>query len=197
VADAAGGNNADADLDTLAFVTSAWPNPQVREIVQIPQQNRTSLEITVINNSRHSSPDGGITLSFPDFTRPSDRERIEGVDVPEGMALHLIPAGGDLFGRNGAQRVARHLMIEVHGAWNPREVRTLRLDVLRTQTPVLVKYRSALADESGEYRNTPTDSPALDQQGWPALSCLLGGQATGLVQQPRTGVQALESGGRQ
>lgn len=191
------GNSIDADLAELAFVTSARPNPQVQEILQVPGDDRTSLQITVVNNSRHASPDGGITLSFPDFTRPSDRERIDDVVVPEGMALHVIPAGGELFGRNGVAQVARHLMIEVHGSWRPRQTRSLELDVLGTMARVVVQYRSALSDNGGDYHNTPAESDALDQQGWPAFACVVGSGDSDPAEDQRATAQATETGGRQ
>lgn len=191
------GGRADDDLAEMAFVTSSSPNPEIRNVLQVPGGGRTHLEITVVNNSRHASPDGGITLSFPDFNRPSDRARFENIAVPEGMALHVIPAGGELFGRNGVARAARHLMIEVHGSWGPRQARTLELDVLDTPVPVVVHYRSALSDSGGDYHNTPADSHALDQQGWPAFACLIGSGSSSLAQSRNASDQGVETRGRQ
>ena len=162
------------DMAELSFVTSTTPNPLVQDVVQVPGDGRTALKVTVVNNSRHASPDGGITLSFPELTRPTDRSRIEDVRVPEGMALHVIPAGGQLFGRNGLPQVARHLMIEVHGPWQPRQSRTLEIQLRAAEAPLLVHYRSALSDEDNNYRNAPAQSGRLDQQGWPAMACSIG-----------------------
>lgn len=184
------GAGAESDLAEMAFVASTRPNPAIEKIVQVPlEEGRTRLRITVRNNSRHASPDGGITLSFPGLTRPDDDIRIAGVDVPEGMALHIIPAGGSLFGRSGLEQVAEHLMIEIHGAWQQRQARTLALDVLQTQLPVAVQYRSALSDENGDYFNTPTESVVADQQGWPAFSCALGGSLPTVAAEDRSTAQ--------
>lgn len=173
-------SSVESDMAGLAFVTSTGPNPLVQEIVQVPGDGRAALKVTVVNNSRHASPDGGITLSFPELTSPSDRSRVEGVRVPDGMALHVIPAGSQLFGRNGQSQVARHLMIEVHGPWQPRQSRTLEIQLRAGDTPLLVYYRSALSDENNDYRNAPAQSDRLDQQGWPAMVCSIsGGDAAG------------------
>lgn len=176
VASAEIGNEA-SDMAELTFVTSTRPNPLVQKVVQVPGDDGPALMVTVVNNSRHASPDGGITLSFPELTRSSDRARIEDVRVPDGMALHVIPAGGQLFGRNGRAQVARHLMIEVHGAWQPRQARTLEIALRGNDAPVLVYYRSALSDDDDAYRNAPIESDTLDQQGWPAMACVVGGTA--------------------
>ncbi|NBB92286.1 MAG: hypothetical protein GVY32_03860 [Gammaproteobacteria bacterium] len=182
---------ADTDLAELAFVTSTGPNPMIEDVVQVPRGgNATTLRVTVVNNSRHASPDGGITLSFPEWTRPGDRERITDVVVPEDMALHVIPAGGRLFGRDGIERTASHLMVEVHGPWRPRQARTLDIDLSADATPVLVRYRSAMSDDDGDYRNTPARSVAVDQQGWPAYSCTLGKPESGLLGQRTATLQA-------
>lgn len=165
----------ESDMAELAFVTSTTPNPMIQDVVQVPGDGRTALKVTVVNNSRYASPDGGITLSFPELNRPSDRSRIEDVRVPDGMALHVIPAGGQLFGRNGRPQVARHLMIEVHGPWQPRASRTLEIQLREAEAPVLVYYRSALSDEGNNYRNAPAESDRIDQQGWPAMACSIGG----------------------
>lgn len=178
----ASANGVEDDLASLAFVTSKRPVPEIERITQIPAEGRTTLRITVVNNSRHASPDGGVTLSFPRLTRPSDSARIDNVVLPDGMALHVIPAGGELFGRNGLAQEARHLMVEAHGPWSPGQVRTLQLDVLTRQAPVLVHYRSALSDGNGDYRNAPYRSDIRDQQGWPAFACLLGAREGQLVE---------------
>lgn len=186
---AAGVDSSGADLAELAFVTSSSPNPRIQKMLQVPGDQGTRLKLTVVNNSRHGSPDGGITLSFPELTSPSDRARLEQVDVPDGMALHVIPAGGEVFARKGRTQVARHLMVEVHGSWQPRQVRTLELDLIGTTAPVVVHYRSALADASGVYHNTPAESDALDQQGWPSYVCLVGGRGFVGVDRGRTTAQ--------
>lgn len=181
----------ETDLAEMAFVTSTRPNPTIEDIVQVPRGgDLTTLRVTVVNNSRHASPDGGITLSFPEWTRPEDRERIVDIAAPQGMALHVIPAGGRLFGRNGLEQTAGHLMVEVHGPWRPRQTRTLDIEVSGDAVPVLVRYRSAMSDDDGEYHNTPARSVALDQQGWPAYSCTMGSPEIGLLGQRTATVQS-------
>ncbi len=187
----------EADLAELAFVTSTRPNPKISSIVQAPGgDEHTRLRVTVVNNSRHASPDGGITLSFPKFTRRSDRARVGDVVVPEGMALHVIPAGDPLFGRNGREQTASHLMIEVHGAWQPRQSRTLEVEVSDLAAPVPVRYRSALSDDSGAYHNAPARSGSLDQQGWPVLTCTIGSSQPVMTRDERITVRAHGRGGR-
>lgn len=186
--------SAESDLADLAFATAARPSPLIKRIEQSPLEDRTKLSLEVVNNSRHVSPDGGMTVSFPGLGRTSDRFRVGNVVVPKGMALHVIPAGDRLFGRNGLIQAAEHLMIEVHGAWRPRQVRTLEIEILGTTDPVVVRYRSALADANGDYRNTPTESDILDQQGWPALACLMGMADSSLAE---TGRVSSEVGGQQ
>ncbi|NBD95898.1 MAG: hypothetical protein GVY11_05415 [Gammaproteobacteria bacterium] len=185
-----GDTDVESDLADLTFATAAWPRPLVRRIEQSPLRDRTRLALEVVNNSRHVSPDGGMTVSFPDLDRPSDRSRVGNVVVPEGMALHVIPAGGRLFGQNGLARTAEHLMIEVHGVWRPRQVRRLEIDILAVGAPLVVRYRSALSDDSGDYRNTPADSDTLDQQGWPAHTCLMGVPDSSLAERGRTSGEA-------
>lgn len=185
----------ETDLAEMAFVTSTRPNPRIEDVVQTTHGNdRTTLRITVVNNSRHASPGGGITLSFPEFTRRSDRARIDNVAVPEGMTLHIIPAGGQLFGRNGREQAASHLMIEVHGAWRPRQARTLEIEVSGIAAPVPVRYRSALSDNRGDYHNAPAQSGFLDQQGWPVLTCTIGSVRPVVTGNDRATVRVLDGG---
>lgn len=188
-------SNVDSDLAELAFVTSTRPNPRVESMLQVPGAgNLTTLQLTVVNNSRHASPDGGITLSFPALSRPSDRARIGKVVIPEGMALHVIPAGGRLFGRNGLEQRAKHLMIEVHGPWRPRQTRTLEIEISGTSSAIPVRYRSAMSDSRGTYHNTPRQSASPDQQGWPAHACMLGGNQHALAGNSAADTHSAESG---
>lgn len=173
--------SAESDLAELTYVTASRPVAHLRDVVQVPSADRVLLRLTVVNNSRHASPAGGITLSFPGFTRPSDRARIESVVVPEGMDLHVIAAGGRVFGRNGLAQRAEHLMVEVHGPWQPRQARTLDVAVSSADKRLEVRFRSALSDAGGNYQNTPVESGVIDQQGWPARACTFRGQMQGAI----------------
>lgn len=182
--------SAETDLTELTYVTASRPVPHFGEMVQVPGAGRALLRLTVVNNSRHASPDGGITLSFPGFTRPSDRSLIESVVVPEGMALHVIPAGGRVYGRDGLVQQAEHLMVEVHGPWQPRQSRTLEVAVSSADKPAEVRFRSAFSDAGGTYQNTPVESLMLDQQGWPARTCTFKAGGAAPVDEERLAAQS-------
>jgi hypothetical protein len=168
------GLDTDSDLKALSFATATRAQPHIKDFIQMPGEQQTTVRLSVVNNSPHESPDGGMTLSFPDLVSPGDRERILDVVVPEGMSLHVIPAGGQLFGRTGRLQLASYLMVEVHGPWHSGQRRTMEVVIEHDDSTLPIQYRSALSDATGDYWNTPTSASTTDQQGWPVESCLLG-----------------------
>ena len=165
------------DEASLLSLTARQPRPSIQQLVYQRGEGYLSLGVTARNSTRHASPDGGITLSFPQLDQPSDDARIESVNVPDGMSLHIIPAGGRLYARNGQPSIAQHLMVEVHGPWPAESARRLELTIQNQNQPLHVRYRSALSDEQRRYFNAPSSAPLLDQQGWPVMHC----QAAGLT----------------
>lgn len=164
----------DSDMAALSFATATRAQPHVESIVQMPDEKQTTIRLTVTNNSPHHSPDGGMTVSFPTLESPDDVERVLDVVVPDVMALHVIPAGGQLYGRMGRPQTASYLMIEAHGPWQARQSRTLEIVIEHAESALPVKYRSALSDEAGGYSNAPASADVADQQGRPAKACLVG-----------------------
>lgn len=162
------------DEASLLSLTARQPTPSIQPLVYEHGDGYLSLGVTARNSTRHGSRDGGITLSFPQLDQPSDDARIESISVPDGMSLHVIPAGGQLYARNGQPSTAQHLMVEVHGPWPAETSRRLELTIRYPEQPLKVRYRSALSDEQRRYLNAPASASLLDQQGWPVMHCQAG-----------------------
>ncbi len=164
-------------MAALSYATATTVQPHIQGFVHVPDKAHAAIRMTVTNNSPYPSPEGGMTLSFPAFDAPGDVDRIVEVVVPEGLALHVIPAGGQLYGRNGNSQAADYLMVEAYGPWDPQQSRTIQVMIERVAVPVAVQYRSALADTAGNYINTPAFSDQADQQGWPIHTCVVDSNA--------------------
>jgi hypothetical protein len=161
-------------MAALSFATATRAQPRVESLVQVPDEQQTTIRLTVSNNSAHHSPDGGMTISFPTLDSPDDAERVLDVAVPDGMALHVIPAGGRLYGRTGRLQTASYLMVEAHGPWQARQSRALEIVIQHEESGLPVQYRSALSDSAGDYTNAPASADVVDQQGWPVEACVIG-----------------------
>lgn len=126
-----------------------------------------TIQMTVRNDGG-SSPEGGLTFSFPQLTGTGDASRVEGVLPPAGFSWVSRAKGQSITKSDGTQTTAQYLMVEAYGSWTTGATKTFQIQIRPAALGTFnVNFRSAMRNSSGVWFNEPPSASLTDQQGWP------------------------------
>jgi len=133
----------------------------------ITEGSAFTIQMTVKNNGG-TSPEGGMTFSFPQLTSSGDGSRVVSVTPPAGFSYGTYPKGSSIRHSNGSLITAQYLMIETWGSWTGGTSKTFTIQIRPATTGTFdVNFRSAMSNSSYVWFNAPSTSSTTDQQGWP------------------------------
>ena len=146
------------------------PNPSIESWSVSPTTIQLGEPVTVymrVRNNGGSSPDGGMTFSFPDLDSSGDSSLVSVDSSPFSTVIR--PAGFyPIYNSSNNPITASYLMVETAGNWSSGATHEFQIRVTpRSLGTFRVNFRSAMNNASGVYTNAPSSSSTNDQQQWP------------------------------
>ncbi|MEW6510844.1 MAG: carboxypeptidase regulatory-like domain-containing protein, partial [Bacteroidota bacterium] len=128
--------------------------------------------VQVRNTGSSVSDDGGISISFPTFTRSNDHQFVIPLSSNSGDSPGYIvrAAGSTISNRSCSPTTASYLLVEyADGNWQVQESNYLQVRVRPQSAGTFpINIRSAMHRANPcDYVNNPSSSSYTDQQGWP------------------------------
>jgi hypothetical protein len=149
-----------------APIPSFWGNTQYSQTIVLNQW--TDINIGVINRGG-TSPEGGISVSFPDFTASGDTSYIQ--DNGSDIIPSFHAKGQQIYNSSCTQFSAAYLLSElVDNSWEENEYHSLKIRVKPNKDAFTFYVRSAMLESGCTWHNEYPDEDVgwvtTDQQGW-------------------------------
>jgi len=168
-------------LICLILMTSSTNAQQPQPTVTITMQNQvitigqeSIIDVSVVNSGSANSDEGGITLSFPEFSGSGDGSYVRLISGGNISPSFLECPGGfyPIFNSSCQPIAASYLLAEVDDdQWEVNKTNSITIGVIPQKTGSFkVNIRSAMhkLNTTCTYVNAPSSSNYRDwQQGWP------------------------------
>jgi len=128
--------------------------------------NWATINVQIVNLGGPSD-NGGISVSFPSFTSPSDSSYVKDNGCSNDLpGYNVYPAGSTIWHRNGNQITASEMLVEFGDAnWDSEEINNLHLKFQPQHAGDFTFYIRSAMGLDGEFIGVPI-SGEVDQQGW-------------------------------
>ena len=149
------------------------PQPEITKNTVNPDQILLgdSFQIDIISTNKGGIADeGGISVSFPNFTGNDDNENVILIDCNDENSFKQHPVGSTIHTKENGTIDANYLLCEyAENNWQKGDQRKLSLKVTPQSTGEFIyNVRSAMS-MNGVYTNCPETASDKDQQDWEVI----------------------------